>query len=235
MSEHTISVIIPVYNEVRTIASVVQVVRSWGKALEIIIVDDGSKDQTLQAVLQFKKDIILLSSPQNRGKGFALYRGIKKSKGDVLLFLDGDLVGLTFLDLDQMLKPVITGNADMVLGLARFSSLGSFEPFNAITGERVVFRKDVEPMSRTWKNIGYGVEVMMNEAYKKKRVVSVRMPYVFILGKIEKQAIPEAMVSYIKEGKDMLTQIVRDQTDSMKPHARRIIQSVINYLQQAIS
>jgi len=235
MKNLSLSVIIPVFNEVRTIASILELVRAWGKAMEIIVVDDGSTDMTFQAASQFQKDIILLTSKVNRGKGYALWRGIQESKGEIIMFLDGDLVGLTFHDLDQMLLPIINKKADMVLGVARFSKLGSIEPFNEITGERVVYRKDIEPMSRTWKTIGYGVEVMMNEAYRKKRVVSVRLPYVFILGKLDKQQIPDAMVSYVKEGVDMLTQIVRDQTDLMKPHARRIIQSVINYLQQAIS
>ncbi len=235
MKKASVSVIIPVFNEVRTIASVLQVVLTWGKAKEIIVVNDGSKDDTLGAVSQFKKSITLLTSSVNRGKGFAMARGIRESSGDSLMFLDGDLVGLTFRDLDRMVEPMQNNTADMVLGLARFSSLGSFEPFNMITGERLVFRKDILPLIKSWHSIGYGVEVMMNEAYKNKRIVSVRLPYVFILGKLEKQAIPEAMVTYVKEGKDMLTQIIRDQTDSVKPHARRLIRMVIDYLTQAIS
>lgn len=234
MRSYSLSVIIPAYNEVRTIASIVEIVRSWGKAKEIIIVDDGSKDGTHKAVSQFRKNVKLLKLARNSGKGYALWRGIQESTGDIIMFLDGDIVGLTFHNLDLMMEPIVSGRADMVLGIAKFSSLGTIEPFNAITGERVVLRKDIEPLSHKWKDIGYGVEVMMNEAYKNKRTISVRLPYVYILGKLEKQAIPDAMVSYIKEGRDMLTQVVRDQTDSMKPHARRIIKLVIAYLQQAL-
>jgi glycosyltransferase involved in cell wall biosynthesis len=235
MKHFPVSVIIPVYNEVRTIASVLQIVLTWGKAKEIIVVNDGSHDKTLQAIDQFKKQIKLISYKRNKGKGYALYRGIEASNEEILMFLDGDLVGMTHKDLDAMVAPMVTHSADMVLGVARFSSIGSFEPFNAITGQRLVYRKEVLPLSVKWKTIGYGVEVMLNEAYKNKRVTSIRLPYVFILGKLEKQKIPDAMVSYIKEGRDMLTQIIKDQTDTVKPHARRIIQMVINYLQEAIS
>jgi len=151
------------------------------------------------------------------------------------MFLDGDIIGLTHKDLDAMMEPMTGGKADMVLGIGECAATGTFESFEAITGERLVFRKDIEPMSRTWKRIGYGVEVMMNEAYKQKRVVPVRLPFVSVLIKFDKQDIPDAMISYVKEGRDMLTQIIRDQTDSVKPHARRIIKGVINYLQEAIS
>jgi len=235
MDRPSLSVIIPVFNEVRTISSVIEIVRTWGKANEIIVVCDGSTDKTPEAVKRFVPVVTIISYTKNHGKGYALYRGIQKSTGEIVMFLDGDIVGLTHEDLDRMVEPILHNKADMVLGLLRFASLGSFEPFNTITGERVVFRKDIEPISRGWKHIGYGVEVMMNEAYKKKRVVQVTMPYVFILSKLEKQALPDAMVSYVKEGVDMLTQIAKDQTELMKPHARKIIRSVITYLQQAIT
>ncbi|KKT34558.1 MAG: Glycosyl transferase [Candidatus Gottesmanbacteria bacterium GW2011_GWB1_44_11c] len=187
MKKQSISVVIPVYNEVRTISSVIQIVLTWGKAKEIIVVNDGSTDQTAQAVSRFHDFVTIISYSKNYGKG------------------------------------------------ARFATLGVIQPFNTITGERVVYKKDIELLSRFWKKIGYGVEVMINEAYKRKRVLSVKLPYVYILSKLEKQVISDAMISYIREGMDMLTQIVKDQADSMKPHARRIIQTVITYLQEAIS
>ena len=235
MDNPSISVVIPVYNEVRTISSVIQIVLTWGKAKEIIVVNDGSTDQTAQAVSRFHDFVTIISYSKNYGKGYALFRGIQKSTGDIIMFLDGDVVGLTHHDLDCMTEPMVTRKADMVLGLARFATLGVIQPFNTITGERVVYKKDIELLSRFWKKIGYGVEVMINEAYKRKRVLSVKLPYVYILSKLEKQVISDAMISYIREGMDMLTQIVKDQADSMKPHARRIIQTVITYLQEAIS
>lgn len=231
----TLSVIIPVYNEMRTISSIIELVRTWGKAKEIIVVNDGSEDKTLQAVSRFRNSITILSYAKNRGKGYALFRGIQKSTGDIIMFLDGDIIGLTHMDLDYMLEPMIQKKADMVLGLGGCAPTGTFESFESITGERVVYKKDIEPMSRTWKSIGYGVEVMINEAYRRRRVLSVRLPFVSVLIKFDKQAIPDAMASYVKEGVDMLTQIAKDQTELVKPRARHIIQLVINYLQEAIS
>ncbi len=66
MKDLAISVIIPVYNEERTISSIVEIVRTWGKASEIIVVNDGSTDKTDAALKQFSRTIKLLSYKNNR-------------------------------------------------------------------------------------------------------------------------------------------------------------------------
>jgi len=230
-----LSVIIPVYNEEKTIASVIEIVHAWGKAKEIIIINDGSEDQSLQAIAQFSKKITLISLKTNKGKGYALDLGVQRSTGDIVMFLDGDIISLTFRDLDRILSPIVQGKADMVLGIPRLSNLGTFEPFNVYTGIRVMKRSDVVEMSNSWKSVGYGVELIMNEMYKYKQVKSVWLPFVFVLGKFDKQALPDAVASFVKEGVDMLSQVVRDQRDLVKPRARKVLQTVITYLQQAIS
>lgn len=229
-----LSVIIPVYNEERTVSSIVEIVRSWGKAEEIILVNDGSTDQSLAALAQFKPSIKLISYQTNRGKGYALARSIAESSGEVLMFLDADLVGLTHADLEAMLKPLSAGRAEMVLGLARFWSAGGFEPFNEITGERVLLRRNVAGHLKSMKKVGYGVELLLNDLHKGKKVVSVRLPHVFILGKLEKQSVPAAMLTYIKEARELLTQVVRQQTDDLTPQAKNLLAGIAHYLKQAL-
>lgn len=125
-----ISVIIPVHNEDRTIASIIQIIKSWGKAHEIIVVNDGSTDKTLKAIAQFKQDIIILSEKENHGKGYAMAKGIEKATGDIVLFLDGDLLGLTHQDLDRLVQPMLDKKADMtVRGRAS-------QRFRILSGER---------------------------------------------------------------------------------------------------
>ncbi len=229
-----LSVIIPVYNEERTVSSIVEIVRSWGKAEEIILVNDGSTDQSLAALVQFKPSIKLITYQTNRGKGYALARAIAESSGEVLMFLDADLVGLTHVDLEAMLKPLAAGRAEMVLGLARFWNAGGFEPFNEITGERVLLRRNVAGHLKRMKKVGYGVELLLNDLHKKKKVVSVRLPHVFILGKLEKQSVPAAMLTYIKEARELLAQTVRQQTDELTPQAKRLLAGIAHYLKQAL-
>jgi glycosyltransferase involved in cell wall biosynthesis len=233
-----ISVILPVYNEERTISSIIEIVLAWGKAKEILVVNDGSNDRTVKAVGQFGDKVNLISFPKNRGKGYVMAEGIEKARGDILVFLDGDLVGLTCHDLDIMVSPVVSGKADMVMGIARFwsASIGdtSLEPFNDITGERVVFRKNLLPLAPKMRSVGYGVELLINDYHKNKRVSSIVLPHVYILGKLEKQSVPEATLSYLKEARDMVAQLIRQETGDLTPQAKKIYNSILNYIKSAL-
>lgn len=234
MKELTLSVIIPVYNEERTVSSIIEIVRTWGKASEIIVVNDGSTDKTDAALKQFKDAILLISYKTNRGKGFALARGIEEGTGEMLMFLDGDVVGLTHKDLDAMMRPVLSGKADMVIGVARFWTMGPFTPFDDLSGERVVLRKYVMPLTVKMKYVGYGVELLLNEFFKNKRIIRVRLPHVFILRKIEKQSAPEAALSFVKEARELIAEVVRQQTTELTPQAKRIYRAIQLYLKQAL-
>jgi glycosyltransferase involved in cell wall biosynthesis len=227
--KQTVTVIIPAYNEERTLSSIVEIVRTWEKASEIIVVDDGSTDQTYRSVLQFRPEVTILRHKKNEGKATAMADGIEKSHGTIIMFLDADTVGLTHKDLDAMLAPVTAGKAAMVLGAARFWSAGKFEPFTTLTGQRVVRRKDVMPMVPGIRGIGYGVELFLNKKYERLSVVTVRLPHVFILGKLEKQSMPDALVSYIKEIRELLLQLITQYADEIGPHAKRIVKEVIRY------
>lgn len=230
----SMSVIIAAYNEERTIPSIVEIVLTWGKAKEIIVVDDGSTDKTVKSVRQFVPRISLLRHKRNLGKAAAMVDGIRKSSGDVIVFLDADTIGLTHKDLDRMVSPVVSGKADMVLGAARFWSAGAFEPFNNLTGQRVLRRETVVPVLRKMHHLGYGVELFLNKLYDGKRVSSVRLPHVFILGKLEKQSLPDALVSYVKEIRELLSQLVTQYADEIGPHAKHIFHEIIRYISRML-
>lgn len=230
----TLSVIIPVYNEERTVSSIVEIVRTWGKASEIIVVNDGSTDKTDAALQQFKNTISLLSYKTNRGKGYALFRGVEKCKGEIVMFLDGDVVGLTHKDLDAMMRPVVGGKADMVIGVARFWGVGSFEPFNDVSGERVLYRNVLLPHLAALRHADRGAEFLINDLHKTKRILSVRLAHVYILGKMEKQPIPAAMLEYVKEAKEFLVQIVKLQTNDLTPQAKRVFRVAQSYINKAL-
>ena len=89
-----LSVIIPAYNEDRTIETVINRVLATGLVHEIIVVDDGSQDASVQIVEQLQKDhpsIQLLKHPQNKGKGAAIRTGLASVTGDLVLVQDADL------------------------------------------------------------------------------------------------------------------------------------------------
>ena len=107
----SVSVIIPAYNEEKTVGSVVKAVKSLGYVDEIIVVNDGSIDAT-ERVAE-KAGATVISHLKNRGKGAAIKTGFKNSKGDIIVFLDADLQRLSPHQVDKMIQPIMTGEAEV--------------------------------------------------------------------------------------------------------------------------
>jgi glycosyltransferase involved in cell wall biosynthesis len=117
-----LSVVMPVYNEERTVAASISRVREVPLDIELICVNDGSSDGT-QTVLERLRDRgaidTLIQQPHNQGKGAAVRRGIRAATGDVVVIQDADLE-YDPQDLPALLDPILTGRADAVFG-SRFA------------------------------------------------------------------------------------------------------------------
>jgi glycosyltransferase involved in cell wall biosynthesis len=116
-----LSVVIPAYNETARIGStlekVLQFLRSRSERGEVLIVDDGSTDETAQVVEQVCREAPearLLRNPGNRGKGYAVRNGMLQARGEYLLFSDADLSS-PITEADRLLEPLQSGY-DVVFG-----------------------------------------------------------------------------------------------------------------------
>jgi dolichyl-phosphate beta-glucosyltransferase len=93
-----LSIIIPAYNEElrlpATLSSIAAYMRSSKRNIEVIVVDDGSRDKTVAVAEQFLNEIPSLrvvSNGENRGKGYSVRHGMQEARGDIVLFTDADL------------------------------------------------------------------------------------------------------------------------------------------------
>lgn len=115
--EFNLSVIIPVYNEAKTIRDIVRRVQAVRLASEIVIVDDGSTDGTRQVLSELagQDGVRVFMHERNQGKGTAVRTGIRHATGDVLVIQDADLE-YDPRDYPGLLKPIQEGIADVVYG-----------------------------------------------------------------------------------------------------------------------
>jgi len=112
-----LSVIIPVFNEAKTLESVVQRVRGTRLPLEIVLVDDGSTDGTrdLLESMQADEDLQIMYHEGNKGKGAALKTGFEHATGDVIIIQDADLE-YNPDEYRYLLQPIVEDHADVVYG-----------------------------------------------------------------------------------------------------------------------
>jgi len=119
-----LSIIIPAYNEKKTIAlllsKILKTILVDNISKEIIIINDGSTDKSKEEVEKFinkhpKEKIKLINNIKNIGKGASVRIGIKASTGDLILIQDADLEYDPY-DYNTLLKPILNGNADVVYG-----------------------------------------------------------------------------------------------------------------------
>lgn len=189
-----ISIIIPAYNEANKIKDTLESIVGINDINEIIVVDDGSNDNTTDVAKSVTNDKIkVFKLDRNRGKGYALNYGLEiaMKKGTIIGFLDGDL-GSSAKEIEKLIVPVIKNEADVVIakfppakkkgGLGFVKKLAKESVFEmtgveldaTLSGQRIFKKEVLEKFDEI--PFGYGVEVgmtidILKQGYKVKEVL----------------------------------------------------------------
>ena len=112
----TLSIIMPCFNEENTVIEIIRKVLAQDLVTELIIVNDGSTDRTLDNIKKiFDPRIKLLSNSKNYGKGYSVRQGIKLASGDIIGIQDADLE-YDPREYTRLVKPIVENHADVVFG-----------------------------------------------------------------------------------------------------------------------
>jgi glycosyltransferase involved in cell wall biosynthesis len=162
---HTISCLIPAWNEAARIGPVLRAVVGHPLLAEVIVIDDGSTDQT--AAVARAAGARVLRQPVNGGKSAAIARGLAEAQGTLILLLDADLAGLSAAQVSDLLAPVLTGRADAAISLrANAPRVWRAIGLDYISGERVMPRALlVGHLPHIAALRRFGLEVFVNELW----------------------------------------------------------------------
>lgn len=176
----TVSVVIPARDEAPRLAGVLGPLATTGWITERIVVDDGSTDGTAQVAGCFS-DVTVIRLPQNQGKGAALSAGIGRADGEVVVFLDADLLGLQPNHVALLVRPLVA-HPELSMTIGRFvdgrlSTDVSQALAPVLNGQRALRRDFLEQVPDLSK-LRYGVETFLTRYARKvgSHVRTVRLP-----------------------------------------------------------
>lgn len=198
--------IVCAFNEEKTIDKVIWALLESAEVGEIIIIDDGSSDNTTTIVRYLSQNprvkAVLLS--KNHGKGYAMAEGITRASGETILFIDADLLNLSPSHISMLIDTWRKEEQDMIIGLREIKSnlVKTIDATRSLSGERVLRRKDVLPLIQEMRNSRYGVETLINLHFRSQ---GKRIHYLTLTGlkhpiKIEKVTWHKALSQYTEEG-----------------------------------
>lgn len=111
-----VAAIVPAYNEEERLPAVLDAIKAAELVDEIVVVSDGSADRTYE-IASADPAVTAIQLEVNRGKGGAMRAGADSTDADVILFLDADLIGMDGAKVDEIVRPLVDGSADMSIGI----------------------------------------------------------------------------------------------------------------------
>jgi glycosyltransferase involved in cell wall biosynthesis len=204
---------VPVYNEQATLAALVSTLLASELVDEVVCVDDASTDASADILCSLGRRIVLVTLPENRGKGGALAEGVWRANGSIVVFVDADLTNLTEDHLRALVAPLRDGTARVSLGFfpgdSGYSRLVARITGPRFTGERAYYRRDLLAHLPHIATTRFGVEVYLNRLFKKSETVVVPLPGLSGLGKEDKHPTGVATREYAGEMLEVTREYLR--------------------------
>lgn len=198
--EKTVSAIVPVFNEEKTVEKVVEALLQCDLIDEVICINDGSTDKSLEILKSFGNRIKLINLKKNHGKGFALASGIKQAKGEIVAFFDSDLPNLSLEHIATLLGPILRNETSVVLGVPKTRKDDYIGPWSIyFAGERAYPREKLLPCLERMAKTRYGVEVYLNGLFDKKETKVVFLDGLILPSKQEKRSPAQAFREHLIE------------------------------------
>lgn len=207
-----VAAIVPAYNEEKTIAGVVEVLLASTGIQQVIVVSDGSTDNT--AAVAAKLGAHVVSLPHNLGKGGALLAGARQTDAEYVMFIDADLIGLREEHIESLLSPIRTGEAEATLGVFK-KGRGPTDLAQKIapglSGQRVI-KTSLLPLAKRMDNSGFGVELALNRLLEEQKVkwVAVELPELSHVMKEEKLGLWKGFLARLKMYKEILAYLIKN-------------------------
>lgn len=197
-----IDAIVPAHNEAPTVAAVARAILDSGVFRRVLVVDDGSTDETAREAENAGAEVLRLSP--NRGKAEAMLAGIKTSDAEAFGFFDADLIGFR-PEHARLLADHFALGFDQVCGLRDYGALNAMQAVTPVmTGERIVRRWIVDELPKTcWR--GYAIESAINFLVDQNggSTCLVPMPGVTIRNKTQKVGVVEGWIRHFRMARQM--------------------------------
>lgn len=196
-----VSCLIPAYNEASRISAVLDLVQNFPIFDEVLVVNDGSQDLTSEVVKKYES-VKLIEHPQNKGKTAAVITGITQAKGDLIVTLDADLIGLSSENIFKMVYLVLKGDYDLtILDRAgdRSAIWGWTNCARFFGGERCFWKKDFLNLKLP-ENGRYLLEIIMNMYYikEKKKIRNIYCDNLYTVHQYKKLGKFKGYYNYFK-------------------------------------
>lgn len=202
------AVIIPVYNEGERVLAVAKAAQSSVNVGDVIIVNDGSTDNTA-SILEDTVGLSIITHPFNQGKGEALDTGVRCARDfgyDTAVFLDGDLQGIRSEHVDALLAPIEDAGSYMSIGYLGLRKTVVkkmiLNQWGALSGQRAI-RTEVWDMLSNQDRHGFNIEAALNARLRKhglhRTIARVALEGLGHVGKRDKEGSwPRAYWAYAK-------------------------------------